>query len=127
MNNPSPKTEALRKDFATVMASWGKSLAQSKTEFTRDSAILRFELTYEVGWKLLQSLLREQGYEVNSPREAFQHAFTVGWIREEEIWDDIIRARNSAVHVYREADAEALFAGLKHFHEAFEQLRKAIP
>lgn len=126
MSSRNQKTQELHKDFATVLASWGKSLAKSKTEFTRDSAILRFELTYEVGWKLLQALLREQGYEVNSPREAFQQAFAVGWIREEEIWDDIIRARNNAVHVYREASAEALFAKLKRFHNAFEQLFKVI-
>lgn len=86
----------------------------------------QIELAYEVGWKLLQTLLREQGYEVNSPRQAFQHAFAIGWIRDEEIWDDIIRARNNAVHVYREAEAEALFANLKRFHEAFRQLLDAI-
>jgi nucleotidyltransferase substrate binding protein (TIGR01987 family) len=126
MNSTSPKVQALRNDFAKVIASWGKSLAESKTEFTRDSAILRFELAYEVGWKLLQTLLREQGYETSSPRQAFERAFAIGWIRDEEIWDDIIQARNNAVHVYREADAEALFANFKRFHEAFEQLRKAI-
>ena len=108
------------------MENWGKSLTAPKTEFTRDSAILRFELAFEVGWKLLQTLLREQGYEVGSPRQAFQSAFSVGWIRDEEIWDDIIRARNSAVHVYREADAEALYGDLKRFHDAFEDLHEAI-
>ena len=126
MSDTNPKATALRKDFAAVVTNWQRSLAEPKTEFTRDSAILRFELAFEVGRKLLQILLREQGYEVNSPRQAFEHAFAVGWIRDEEIWDDIIRARNNAVHVYREADAEALFSNLKRFHEAFEQLGKAI-
>ena len=126
MSGPNPKQKALREDFTAIIASWGKSLAQSKTEFTRDSAIFRFELAYEVGWKLLQTLLREQGYEVNSPRQAFQRAFAIGWIRDEEIWDDIIRTRNNAVHIYREADAEALFAHLKRFHEAFRQLLDAV-
>jgi nucleotidyltransferase substrate binding protein (TIGR01987 family) len=126
MTKPMPRGDALRQDFTTIVASWAKSLAQSKTEFTRDSAILRFELAYEVGWKLLQSVLREQGYEVNSPRQAFQRAFAMGWASDEEIWDDIIRARNNAVHIYREA-AEALFKNLKRFLQAFEQLLKAIP
>jgi nucleotidyltransferase substrate binding protein (TIGR01987 family) len=127
MTKPMPRGDALRQDFTTIVASWAKSLAQSKTEFTRDSAILRFELAYEVGWKLLQSVLREQGYEVNSPRQAFQRAFAMGWASDEEIWDDIIRARNNAVHIYREADAEALFKNLKRFLQAFEQLLKTIP
>ena len=121
------KSVPLKADFAAVLKGWRKSLEEPKTEFTRDSAILRFELAYEVSWKLLQVLLREQGYEVNSPRQAFQQAFSIGWVRDEEVWDDVIRARNMATHVYREADAEALFARLSNFHEAFAQLAKALP
>lgn len=127
MSDAISRAEALTSDFAAIVESWGKSLAQPKTEFTRDSSILRFELAYEVGWKLLPTLLREQGYEANSPRQAFQRAFATGWIRNEEIWDDIIRARNKAVHVYREVEAEALFKQLAQFHDAFQQLVKAIP
>lgn len=104
----------------------GEALRQPKTEFTRDSAILRFELTYEVTWKLLQALLREEGYEVNSPRQAFQRAFAIGWIGDEQIWDDIIRARNAAVHVYREADAERLFGELEQYQRAFDQLANSL-
>jgi nucleotidyltransferase substrate binding protein (TIGR01987 family) len=127
MNDISSKERALKADFATIVESWGKSLAQPKTEFTRDSAILRFELAYEVSWKLLQGLLRRQGYEVNSPRQAFERAFALEWIRDEEIWDDIIRARNKAVHVYRETEAEALFQDLARFHHAFQELGKGLP
>jgi O-phosphoseryl-tRNA(Cys) synthetase len=42
---------------------------------------LRFELTFEVAWKLCQRLVREQGLEANSPRQAFQQAF-FGWTGE---------------------------------------------
>lgn len=126
MSELEAKAEALKSDFAAIVESWGRSLAESKTEFTRDSAILRFELAYEAGWKLLQALLRKQGYQINSPRQAFQGAFAIGWISDEGTWDDIIRARNNAVHVYREADAEALFKNLAVFHKAFAELVNAI-
>ena len=121
------KTDALRLDAVAIIASWGEALREDKTEFTRDSAILRFELAYEVTWKLLQALLRDEGYEVNSPRQAFQQAFSIGWIADEVVWDDIIRSRNIAVHVYREADAERLFKELPRFQHAFTQLSEALP
>lgn len=74
----------------------------------------------------LQASLRDQGYDVSSPRQAFQQAFSIGWISEEEVWDDIIRARNTALHVYREADAERLFGELERFHRAFTSLAASI-
>lgn len=127
MTSVKLRTDALRADFAAIVTKWEEALRQPKTTFTRDSAILRFELAYEVTWKLLQVLLREQGFEVNSPRQAFERAFAIGWIGDEQIWDEIIRARNSAVHVYREADAELLFAELERFHRAFAQLARSLP
>lgn len=105
----------------------GRSFASAKTEFTRDSAILRFKLAYEVTWKLLQLLLREQGYEVLSPRQAFQQAFAIGWIADEVVWDDIIRARNTAVHVYRESEVEALYRELAGFQKHSRRLVARSP
>lgn len=127
MTPAKPRIDALRSDFAAIVASWGEALNQPKTEYTRDSAILRFELAYEVTWKLLQLLLREEGHEVNSPRQAFERAFAIGWITDETLWDTMIRARNTAVHVYREADAERLFNTLKRFQGAFANLVKSLP
>ncbi len=92
----------------------------------RDSAILRFELTFEVAWKLVQILVRAQGFEANSPRQAFQQAFTLGWISNEEIWADIIRARNTAVHVYRQEYAETLYNELSAYHQAFQELQNSL-
>jgi nucleotidyltransferase substrate binding protein (TIGR01987 family) len=83
-------------------------------------------LTFEVGWKVVQLLVREQGLDANSPRQASQQAFALGWITDEEVWADIIRARNTAVHVYREEYAEALYRELGRYYQAFEQLQAAI-
>jgi hypothetical protein len=72
------RKEALKKDHEDILLRWQEVLKQPESDIIRDSAILRFELTYEVAWKLVQLLAREQGYEVNSPRQAFQRAFTYG-------------------------------------------------
>jgi len=119
------KKEALRRDFDDILSRWGEVLNQPESDIVRDSAILRFELTYEVAWKLVQLLAREEGYEVNSPRQAFQRAFTMGWVTDEEVWVDIIKARNTAVHVYRQEYAQALYRKLKRFYEAFKELQNA--
>jgi nucleotidyltransferase substrate binding protein (TIGR01987 family) len=120
------KRQALKKDFDGILSRWSEVLEQPENDVVRDSAILRFELTFEVAWKLVQILAREYGYEVNSPRQAFQRAFTMGWITDEEIWADIIKARSTAVHVYRQEYAEALYLKLGKFYEAFRELHDAL-
>lgn len=117
-------------DFERILNQFGEVLAipvSERNSRDRDSAILRFELCYEVCWKLLQRLVREEGYESNGPRSAFEKAFALGWIEDEVVWDDIIKDRNTAVHVYREEWAEALFNRLPAYLVAFRDLHSALP
>ena len=120
------RSEQLKNDLDNILSKWKVALEKPETELTRDAAILRFELAFEVGWKLLQVLERDEGYEVKSPRQAFQQAFALGWITDEVIWADILRARNTAIHVYREAFAQSLYDELQKFYEAFKDLQKAL-
>lgn len=120
------KKALLKADFDNILASWGKALHAPKSAMARDSAILRFELTYEVTWKLLQLVLEEQGFQVKSPRQSFQQAFSMGWFPDEEIWVDIMKARNTAVHVYREAYAEALYNQLHDYYQTFQELQTVL-
>jgi nucleotidyltransferase substrate binding protein (TIGR01987 family) len=114
--------ERILSQFAEVMATPASDLDSRD----RDSGILRFELCYEVCWKLLQRLVRDQGYESNGPRSAFEKAFALGWIENESVWYDLMKDRNTAVHVYREEWAEALFLRLNAYMEAFQALRDAL-
>lgn len=120
------RKKALVEDMKNILSRWGDVLDQPESDLVRDAAILRFELAFEVTWKLIQFLAREQGYEVNSPRQAFQRAFSMGWITDEEVWADIIRARNTAVHVYRQEYARALYLELGPFYRAFRELWDAL-
>lgn len=122
----SSKKDSLKRDFSEILERWRIAMDQPKNDITRDSAILRFELTFEVSWKLVQLLAREEGYDVKSPRQAFQEAFSLGWITNEEIWADIIKARNTAVHVYRQQFANLLYDSLEDFYSAFKELHDAV-
>jgi nucleotidyltransferase substrate binding protein (TIGR01987 family) len=93
----------------------------------RDAAILRFKLGYEVAWKYLQWLTREEGLESNGPRQAFENAFRLVWIDDEVLWNDAIKARNLAIHVYREIFAIELAAELPRLHAGFERLISRLP
>lgn len=120
------RREQLKEDFQNILDKWKEALDLPETEISRDAAILRFELTFEVGWKLMQMLAREEGYEVNSPRQAFQHAFSLGWVTDEVIWTDILKARNTATHVYREQFAQSLYNELDNYYKAFKEFLETI-
>ena len=124
---PSDSAQA---DLQRIVARWAEAMAAWQAgghDRDRDSAILRFELAYEVAWKLLQRLARRQGLESAGPRQSFAHAFQLGWIEDETVWFDILQARNQAVHVYREASANALAAELPRYLAAFERLLGRLP
>ena len=120
------RKQLLKADLKNILDRWGHVLTLPVDDVVRDSAILRFELTFEVAWKLVQLVAREQGFEVNSPRQAFQQAFVMGWITDEEVWADIIQARNTAVHLYRQEYAEALYQELNRYYQAFRELYQAL-
>lgn len=122
--------EQHRADATRIVAAWADALAAHQTtglDRDRDSAILRFELAFEVVWKLTQRLVRLEGLEAAGPKHVFAAAFRLGWIDDEGIWFDIIAARNMAVHVYREATAFALMEELPRHHAAFQALLARLP
>jgi len=118
----------LKEDFKNILGKWKQALDQPKSELSRDAAILRFvrRPADEVGWKLIQVLAREEGHEVKSPRQAFQQAFSLGWVSDEIIWFDILKARNTATHVYRETYANALYQELDTYYKAFKEFEEAV-
>jgi len=119
-----------RADLARLLERWKEALAaweNSASDRDRDSAILRFELAYELMWKHLQAAVRLEGLETAGPRESFVNAHRLGWIDDEVIWHEVIKARNTAVHIYHEQLAEALAQKLVRFHHGFESLLNNLP
>ena len=102
--------------LATLESAIGRlqaALAEPKSEWTRDSAIQRFEFTFELAWKTTAGRIRAHGLTANSPRQAFKAAFALGWIAEEELWLRMLDDRNRTTHTYNEAIAEEIFARLR--------------
>lgn len=78
-------------------------------ELYRTGVIGQFNLTFELAWKVLQAVLRLHSVaeaETGSPREIIKLGFKVGFITDEQVWLDIQKDRNKAVHVYNEDDID---------------------
>jgi nucleotidyltransferase substrate binding protein (TIGR01987 family) len=103
----------------TLLTQWEKAtarleevLALPKNPVVRDSCVQRFEFTFELGWKVLKGLLREEGLEGNSPRECIRLAFKQGWIENDARWLEALTLRNLTSHTYEEAVAEKIYKDL---------------
>ena len=87
------------------------AVEQPKTEWTRDSAIQRFEFTFELAWKSVSRMAREEGIECLSPRTALRTALKLGWMADDENWLTMLDDRNRTSHTYNEATAADLDFG----------------
>ena len=72
------------------------------TELEKAGIIQFFEMTFELGWKVLKDYLESEGYIVKSPRETIKQAFQVGIIENGHVWIDALSNRNLNTHTYDE-------------------------
>ena len=87
-----------------------KILKEFETDIIRDAAIQRFEFTYELLWKTLKAFLEEyHGIRVNSPRQTFKEAYRIELISNEEVFLDMLEARNLLAHTYSETESIAIY------------------
>ena len=108
------------------MSAWRRRYLCRKVRWVRDSGIKRFELCFELSWKVVQSFLRDRGLDCRSPRDCFREAFSHGLLAEEEVWVLMHQDRNLSVHTYKEELANQLFARLPRYLPAFAQLFGAL-
>ncbi len=84
--------------------------------FLRDSAIQRFEFTFEIFWKLVNTAMKElEGVECNSPKSCMRELFKNRYITEEELKRllQMVDDRNLTVHTYHERLVFSKLMGLK--------------
>lgn len=97
-------------------------LKEEKTPITRDSAIKRFELCFDLAWKAIKNFAKEQGVECYSPRSCFETGFQLKLIDEHEPWIDMLADRNLTVHLYDEAQADEIYEKLNLHKKALKEL-----
>ena len=81
------------------------------SDVIRDSVTLRYKLTVELSWKVLQRYLKALGVaEALTPKNTFREAARLGLIRDPEAWIRFVDARNLSSHTYKESLAEQVYA-----------------
>lgn len=121
------KLESLLEDFEHTITRLQEILQAEKNDIVRDSAIKRFELVFDLGWKALKAFLEEKHtLACVSPRNCFREAFRVGVIEYDDFWLEIASMRNYTVHAYSEILADKIYQGLPHAFTAFQTLYEAL-
>lgn len=91
-----------------------------------DGTIQRFEFVFELAWKTFKLLLAEEGHEAPFARSAIAGAYQAGWIDDEQLWLELLRARNLTSHTYDEALAAEIYATIAHAVPALSETVLAL-
>ena len=80
-------------------------------EIYRTGVVAQCNLTFELAWKALKEVLELHGVNeaaTGSPREILQLGYRFGFINDSELWQIILKKRNTSVHIYNEDEINEL-------------------
>lgn len=116
------KTTALINDLTQALTKLNEVLSLSETEVNRDSAIHRFEFTFELSWKLMASILVDQGMATTGVKNVIRQAADLGLVSDVETWFKFLESRNLTTHTYKEKLAKEIYQHIKVFPPLVDQL-----
>lgn len=121
------KFTSLYEDFKNALDRFDEILKEVKTDIVRDSAIKRFEILFDLGWKTIKAFAEEyHNAACVSPRECFRAAFKLSLIEYDEYWLAVTKLRNDAVHSYDAELANKIYAELPEVLNAFRKLKESL-
>lgn len=121
------KSESLGQQYKKSLKRFQEVLKEQKNEITRDSAIKRFEIIFDIAWNLIKEFLEEnKGIVCSSPKDCFRAAYKSGVIKYDELWIEMTNWRNKAVHTYSEEFVVHLYEKLPKTLKKFEDLKKKL-
>ena len=121
------KQNRLIEQFKKATERFEEILKQPKTEIIRDAAIKRFELLFDLSWKVTKEWLEQnKGIICRSPKDCFREAYQNGLIAYDDYWLQMTDWRNEAVHTYQEIFADELFEKLPEALKYFQALREKL-
>ncbi|HQO99111.1 MAG TPA: HI0074 family nucleotidyltransferase substrate-binding subunit [Caldisericia bacterium] len=101
-------------------------LSLKKDSIIRDSAIKRFEISFDLCWKLIKVYAKKEGLDCNSPRECFKIAFQIKLIDYDNNFLKMIEDRNLTTHIYDESIADDVYSRLSLYLNLFKKLLEKI-
>jgi nucleotidyltransferase substrate binding protein (TIGR01987 family) len=95
----------------------------AQNDLEKAGCIQYFEFCFELAWKSIRIITANQGIDnCSSPKACLKQAFAAHWIDHEEIWLDMLSARNRMLHTYNATDALMIYVRLKEYRQELENL-----
>ncbi|MGC2310281.1 MAG: HI0074 family nucleotidyltransferase substrate-binding subunit [Candidatus Babeliaceae bacterium] len=95
----------------------------------RDALIQRFEFCYDLTWKFLKQLLKENyALDIASPRKVFQECFQQKLLTAQESMNliEMIDARNQTSHIYNESTIDAISEKIINYYQFLAEIATKI-
>jgi nucleotidyltransferase substrate binding protein (TIGR01987 family) len=114
-------------DFEKALNNLKTAVEKAVDDLDIDGTIKRFELCYELSWKLIKLYLEDLGIICKNPRDCFKQAKINNLIKDEVIWMEMIDTRNQLVHEYSSDFSREIFEKIKNdYVRILEELYKNI-
>lgn len=122
------KYQSLFEDFSNALERLKEVLEiPEPDDIVRDSAIKRFEIVFDLGWKCAKAFLEQyMNVSCSSPRGCFRELFRQGLIEHEDFWIEVADTRNYTAHTYSELLANTIFLQLPEAQQHFQGLALAL-
>jgi nucleotidyltransferase substrate binding protein (TIGR01987 family) len=95
---------------------------KDKDDLVLNAVIQRFEFTFENSWKSIKQTLRIKGIDCLTPRDCIKESFRNGWLKNEEIFLELLECRNLTSHTYRFETAVRVYDSVKKNAFVFDEL-----
>jgi nucleotidyltransferase substrate binding protein (TIGR01987 family) len=114
--------------FEQAIKSLGDALASpAQSDLEKAGCIQYFEFCFELAWKSIRIVAESQGLaDCSSPKACLKQAFASHWIENEEIWLDMLSARNRMSHTYNAADVLTVYNRLRQYWQEMEILIRVL-
>jgi nucleotidyltransferase substrate binding protein (TIGR01987 family) len=114
-------------DFEKSLNNLKAATEKAVDDLDIDGTIKRFELCYELSWKIIKLYLEDLGIICKNPRDCFKQAKINNLIEDEVIWMEMIDTRNQLVHEYSSDFSREIFEKIKNdYVRILEELYKNI-
>jgi len=107
------RIEKTLEDFEKAVQNLRYAVENARDDLDIDGTIKRFELCYELSWKVIRLYLEDLGIICRSPRDCFKQAKSNGLIGEDLVWMEMIDTRNRLVHEYSSEFSREIFEEIK--------------
>ncbi|KAA8815127.1 nucleotidyltransferase [Bifidobacterium callitrichos] len=118
-------------NYSSALRSLRQAPSQDlNNEFIQSGVIDKFELQFELGWKLFKAMLAYEGDPVSasgSPRDVIKTAYQYYDFMDESLWLRMLRDRNDSAHIYDESRAKQLVhAVIDEYIPEFERVNQGL-